>query len=273
MRPRLVVPKRLGWRIQPRMVTEGLMSDARRRLARMLVRSKSAKKFQRFLAESANTIDRLSQVNPPAPVDPASVRRVNVGSGAQHQIPGWTNVDIRAFPGLDAVMDVTKEWPFTGLEYVYGEHFLEHLELDDALHFLANAGVSLQPGGVLRQSTPNLDWAMLTQYPDQSTVDERVMAAYRANRLFHGWGHKFLFNEPILRYFLERLGFEDIRFFDYGESDHEELRGLERHQPYEVVDGHPSVINVEAVRGEWAPAYTRELAEETRKAYRHFLAQ
>ena len=33
-------------------------------------------------------------------------------------------------------MDVTKPWPFNGLEYVYGEHFLEHLSLEGAIAFL-----------------------------------------------------------------------------------------------------------------------------------------
>ena len=33
-------------------------------------------------------------------------------------------------------MDVTKPWFFNGLEYVYGEHFLEHLSLEGAIAFL-----------------------------------------------------------------------------------------------------------------------------------------
>jgi predicted SAM-dependent methyltransferase len=56
----------------------------------------------------------------------------------------WWNVDLRAFPGIDAVMDVTKPWPFDGWEYVYGEHFLEHWSLEGAIAFINHAWKSLK---------------------------------------------------------------------------------------------------------------------------------
>ena len=54
-------------------------------------------------------------------------------------------------------MDVTKPWPFNGLEYVYGEHFLEHLSLEGAIAFLNNVWKSLKPGGVILLSTRSVE--------------------------------------------------------------------------------------------------------------------
>ena len=71
---------------------------------------------------------------------------------------------------------------------------------------------------------------------------------YQANRAFHGWGHQFLYSRPFLERILARTGFEGIRFYEFGESDDPELRGLERHGTPVFSDGWPSVWNVEASR-------------------------
>lgn len=70
------------------------------------------------------------------PNDFNGLKKLQVGCGPQNLMSDWWNVDIRAFPGIDQVMDVTKPWPFDGVEYVYGEHFLEHLRLEGAIAFL-----------------------------------------------------------------------------------------------------------------------------------------
>ncbi len=161
----------------------------------------------------------------------------------------WWNVDIRPFRGIDEVADVTAPWPWGDLEYVYGEHFLEHLELDQAVSFLAQARDHLRPGGRIRLSTPGLEWVWRTHFrPDESAVNV-VSDTYRANRAFHGWGHRFLYSRPFLEHLLEATGLSEIQFFAYGESNDPNLRNLERHGSYEIIDTWPNVWNVEATRG------------------------
>lgn len=87
---------------------------------------------------------------------PPAVRRVHVGCGPDALIPGWHNTDLRPFPGIDSAMDATAPWPFSGLTHVFGEHFIEHLAVDQALDFLVHAGNALAPGGRIRLSTPSL---------------------------------------------------------------------------------------------------------------------
>ena len=59
--------------------------------------------------------------------------KVHVGCGPKVHLNGWCNTDVRPFPGVDRVLDATEPWPFDSLTHVYGEHFLEHLEIDKAI--------------------------------------------------------------------------------------------------------------------------------------------
>ena len=173
--------------------------------------------------------------------------RLHVGCGPQNLMVDWWNVDVRGFPGVDQVVDVTKPWPWHQLDYVYGEHFLEHLRLDEAIRFLTQAAAGLRPHGRIRLSTPGLEWVWVTNFRPSGSDAEIVEMTYRANRSFYGWGHCFLYSRPMLERMLSETGFGDPTFHRFGESEDPELRGLEQHGAFDVVDGWPSVWIVEAV--------------------------
>jgi predicted SAM-dependent methyltransferase len=174
------------------------------------------------------------------------IRRVQVGCGPKNLFPDWWNVDIRSFKGVDAVMDVTQAWPYQGLDYVYGEHFIEHLPLAGAVKFLVACGQSLRPGGVLRLTTPNLEWVVRTHYPTADDGD-KVTGTYAVNRAFHGWGHQFLYSQPFLKHVLKSLGYAPVTFYKYGQSPDPALRNLERHGGYKTEAGVHNLLVVEAV--------------------------
>lgn len=181
------------------------------------------------------------------PASSAPPARLHVGCGSE-AIPGWLNVDSRALPGVDQVLDVTQGLPFENVSAIYAEHFLEHLSLDHGLEFLLECRRALRDDGVLRLSTPNLDWVYLTHYrigkwPDD---EEALKDCLQLNRAFHGWGHRFLYNGPMLSAVLRASGFDSVRFERYGESQVSELRGLERHQTWEDTPDLPHVIIAEA---------------------------
>ncbi|MEI2418966.1 hypothetical protein V6O07_01730 [Arthrospira platensis SPKY2] len=67
------------------------------------------------------------------------IKKLQVGCGPKNILSDWWNVDVRPFPGIDLAMDVTQSWNLNNLEYVYGEHFLEHLTLEGAIAFLDQA--------------------------------------------------------------------------------------------------------------------------------------
>lgn len=155
--------------------------------------------------------------------------KLHLGSGKQH-LEGWVNIDNQPLPGVDRVLDVTQGLPFEDARFVFAEHFIEHLAYVDALVLLRECRRVLRDDGVLRLSTPNLDWVWASHYSLDLGESEQVKACFRLNLAFHGWGHQFLYNERTLTATLRDAGFADIVRCAYGESAHAELRGLERHE-------------------------------------------
>lgn len=184
------------------------------------------------------------------PEAPEGIRNLQVGCGPKHLRSRWWNTDLRPFPGLDEAMDAVKPWRWNDLlEHVYAEHFLEHLDLDEAVRFLQNAGRALKVGGHIRLSTPGLEWVMCSHYRYADGQSDQVLDTLRTNRAFHGWGHQFLYSRTMLRWMLEGLNYDDVRFHEYGQSDRPAFQGIEMHGKLRVLNGFPSVWIVEATRG------------------------
>ena len=178
--------------------------------------------------------------------------RLHVGCGRE-RLEGWVNIDAAALPGVDVVADVTRGLEFHDCEAIYAEHFLEHLPLDRAVDFLVEAHRVLAPGGLLRLSTPNLDWVWLTHYHADAFPEAKLEGAIQLNCAFRGWEHQFLWNRELLGEALESCGFTDVEWCRYGESRHELFRGIERHPPSPDAPGHHHVLVVEARKGEPRP--------------------
>lgn len=51
------------------------------------------------------------------------------------------------------------------------------------------------------------------------------------NNYVYSWGHRRLYDEQTLAFMLERAGFVEPRRCAYGESEHDVLRGIDRHDP------------------------------------------
>ena len=183
--------------------------------------------------------------------------RLHIGSGEQ-RLEGWVNVDLRPFPGVDVVADVTQGLEFSNVAAVYAEHFLEHLRLDDAFKFLAEVHRVLGRGGWLRLSTPNLDWVWQSHYRLDAPAEEKRRLAVMLNRAFHGWEHRFLWNREMLETALLTTGFAELRWCRYGESEREVFRGIEHHDTYGDTPELPHVLIVEAKKGSPRPEQERQ---------------
>jgi hypothetical protein len=71
----------------------------------------------------------------------------------------------------------------------------------------------------------------------------------------------------MLEQLLRSVGFDQLTWHAYGESDDPTLRGLERHRGYSVHDGWPSVWIVEGVRGAQATALPQAVRDEAELEY------
>jgi predicted SAM-dependent methyltransferase len=171
--------------------------------------------------------------------------RLHVGCGPVH-LESCVNIDNRPYPAADYVLDVRDGVPFHDLAFIFAEHFIEHLPLWEAHRFLVDCRTALATDGVLRLSTPNLDWVYRTQYEFDGTRSATVANCFNLNTSFRGWGHQFLYNQEALGGLLHAAGFARVEFCSYGESQHPELVGLERHERSPDTPSLPHVLVAEA---------------------------
>jgi predicted SAM-dependent methyltransferase len=168
--------------------------------------------------------------------------KLNVGCGKK-KVPGWVNIDM--VPGADLVMDVRKGLPFKSgsVDYIFNEHLIEHLTLEEAGDLLAEFLRVLKSGGVLRVATPDLDyvidkyvsgwrdqaWLRLPQYEFIETRGRMINVAFRF------WEHKYLFNREDLEGALEQAGFIEMVLCERNRSDRQELAGMETREDSRLV--------------------------------------
>ena len=172
-----------------------------------------------------------------------SAPRLHVGCG-NRPIPGWCNVDVAHLNESVQYVDALRRLPFEDetFQYVFSEHFIEHLPFADGLKFFKEAHRVLKRGGVLRTATPDLDF--LCELKNLDSDSKRRYVEYIAknfapvqpksyvtctNTAFYGWGHRFIWNASLMEEVLTSMGFGNFRVLKPGKSDNPDLRDLEQH--------------------------------------------
>ena len=190
--------------------------------------------------------------------DPGGLK-LNLGCG-RYPLPGWFNTDLHPRPGV-YFLDARRPLPFRdqGVAYIYCEHFLEHLNLDEGQHLLRECRRILKPGGVLRISTPDLQKVINTYLDTNPAVSLEVVLRRHQGMIPHAilspalffndkmrsWGHRLIYDQALLEYVLRDAGFERVQVCSWGHSQHDHLRELERHADVEWMK-FAEVIIVEA---------------------------
>ena len=169
--------------------------------------------------------------------------KLQIGFGG-NPLPGWLNTGISLEEcKAGAYMDAGKPFPLpdASFDYVYSEHLFEHLAYSQAQNMLKESYRVLKPGGVIRIATPNL-WFLLGLYqePEKPLHKEYVAystkncglpptAVYVINRFHTSWGHQIIYDKETLAKALEEAGFRGVCSCEVGESNHDVLKGVERH--------------------------------------------
>jgi predicted SAM-dependent methyltransferase len=162
----------------------------------------------------------------------AGATRLHLGSG-DHVIEGWANIDAFGLPGVVA-WDLTKTLPIKDgqVDFIFSEHFIEHVSLDQGTKLIRDCFRVLRPGGVLRVSTPDLR-AVIDEYLDMrvdrwANVDWHPSTPCQmVNEALRLWGHLFVYDFAELAAAFEVAGFVSVRRQTWRESEHPELCGLE----------------------------------------------
>ena len=163
--------------------------------------------------------------------------RLHIGCGLT-LLHGWVNIDRGRSSAADARMDLRGGLPLgkQTLRYAYSEHVIEHMRREQSLLWLQDLREGLRADGVVRVATPDLGY-LVTRYhtkwraqawlegPDYQEVRS---AAQMLNLAMRAWGHQFIYDEDDLHLLLTEAGFGTVQRVKWGESNHDDLIGLER---------------------------------------------
>lgn len=169
--------------------------------------------------------------------------KLHLGCGDIY-LEGWVNIDAES-PAADLQHDVTTPLPYPdgSVDFIYSEHMIEHLTVDDGVRLLAECRRLLRQGGVVRMATIDLDYLVFRYFfgwkkQDWITTFNYTHLKTKAEMLnlcFHEWGHQYLYNkEELLRRFSE-AGFVHMTGCKRGSSRFPELRGLETRKDSRLV--------------------------------------
>lgn len=159
--------------------------------------------------------------------------KLHLGCG-KNIIPGWVNVDLEPGPGGE-VHDLRKPLPQrdNSVDFVFNEHFIEHITREEGVRLLREIHRVLKPGGVLRISTPDLG-ELLNRYDNDELfklpgVWEPKNRCQMVNEGLRLWGHQHVYDTEDLIAALIEAGFpyDEINNCYWKESAHPELRDLE----------------------------------------------
>lgn len=174
----------------------------------------------------------------------SKVIKLHIGCGMLYK-KGWVNIDNnsdRNIKKLDINYDLRRGIPVydNSVDYIYNEHFIEHLNYDDGLYFLQECYRVLKPGGVIRIACPDLD-QIINSYLDPNWRERIWVTTNNCQeiesrcRMFSfcvtqiPWGHKYVYNKEELRRRLNDAGFKNDKTYEvsHGKSDYSELCNLD----------------------------------------------
>lgn len=148
-------------------------------------------------------------------------------------MPGWINADLDPAPG-GVKWDLTRPIPEpdNSIDFIFNEHFIEHLTREQGVRFLADCRRALRVGGVLRIVTPHLA-ALLSDY--RAGILDRYVPTWRpntpcqmVNEGMRLWGHQFLYDWEEMSMVLRESGFQFFDQVEYGKSKFSDLIGIDQ---------------------------------------------
>jgi predicted SAM-dependent methyltransferase len=152
----------------------------------------------------------------------AELLKFHVGCGKRF-IPGFVHIDQADFPHIDYRQDIRglRNFPDGCASLIYACQCITYFDRVEVMEVLAEWHRVLAPGGVLRLSVPNfavlaklymagfkLDWFLGTLYG--RWPDDKGGFIYE----------RTTYDEASMREVLEKLGFKDIRLWDWRETEH-----------------------------------------------------
>ncbi len=166
---------------------------------------------------------------------PAQHLCVNIGCGPK-ALDGWINLDAARAPHIDVVWDLRHGLPFPdeSCSAIFGEHVIEHIPRADAGKLLRECYRALQPGGMLRLSTPDAGRFLKSYCGDQKFLHDlrfpepAETAMDRVNMMMREHGtHLWVYDAESLTQLLRKAGFTNVAQQSFHRSLHPRMQEID----------------------------------------------
>ena len=205
------------------------------------------------LVACVRRVRKLSRaVKPPDPrytiieryLESHECRKLQLGAGS-NELDGWLNTDMCPKTDSIACLDVRQHLPFDDdeFDYVFSEHMLYQFDWQEGLSILSEYRRVLKPGGTVRVAEADLE-VMIGLYTHRHDAQNqrfvewacdrfpgvcKPMPSFVINNQFRAWCTQFLYDGELMALALQEAGFSNIKRCSIGESEDENLRGIESH--------------------------------------------
>lgn len=147
--------------------------------------------------------------------------RLHVGCGERF-IPGFLHVDIRPLAHVDIVApaDLLNMIQDETVDLLYNCHILEHVRRGQEMRVLKEWFRVLKPGGILRTAVPDFE-SVVNRYRGTGNLEE-LMGLLYGRQDYEENIHYQAFDFARLKSLLERVGFHDVRRYDWKTTLHKD---------------------------------------------------
>jgi predicted SAM-dependent methyltransferase len=166
---------------------------------------------------------------------PATDLCLNIGCGSR-PLAGWVNLDAARGDQIDVVWDLRRGLPFPdrSCAAIFGEHVIEHIPKEGAEFLLRECHRVLQPGGVVRLSTPDAGKFLRAYVNDQQFLadprfpDPADTPMDRVNMMMREFGqHLWVYDIDSICLVLKKAGFSSTVEQRFGESSHRRMQSID----------------------------------------------
>ncbi len=150
--------------------------------------------------------------------------KLHLGCGNK-KLEGFVNIDIISTVAVDVIDDVCnlKKLPNGSVDLIYACHILEHFPRKALVgswdKVLERWTEILKPGGIIRLSVPNFE-KVAEMYSNKTYGIEQLLGfLYGGQTNIYNF-HYMAFDYSLLEKELLKLGYRDIRLWDWRETEH-----------------------------------------------------
>lgn len=178
--------------------------------------------------------------------------RLHLGCGRCH-IPGYVHIDVKPAPHVAIAADL-HDLSFIEdacADLIYASHVLEHFGRWEYQAVLAEWGRILRPGGTLRLAVPDFEVCARLYYEKRLAHGLADLVGLITGGQRDAYDHHcMVFDELTLREALTTIGFENVRRWDWRETEHAAIDDYSQaFLPHMDKDGGTLVsLNIEADR-------------------------